>query len=265
MAGFPAAKRERRHHKKVSSSSPPDSKMNTEPSMTSSSMEMSDGDTFSDDQDTESINKKSTESPQSSPLGIQPLTPSSTSSSSVECATETNLSFKKKAANVKEKVVQKPSRVNKEPLLKKKKITNIKPVHTEVPNNCQLPAVLQQLDDSIRSSKSIRKYLLPDSIQDCESDDEDQVSYCRLPDRHLSIGSGSLNRNSQLTQKKTEVRRRYLQLIKAMDVEQKYLGQRQSLLAGKLLDAARCCPDETGLLLQGRRLSGGTYIIEFII
>jgi len=252
-------------------SSPPDSSKVQSVEPTSSSMEMSDGDpyTFSDDGDHNQTVEASYENdkkspcagspPQSSPLAVEPLTPSSTSSSSAE--TEINI-YKKKSTGGNPPV----QNVSKIKLMKFDLKPSKKRKGTGKPNdkaaNCRLPAILQQLDDSMHQSKS-PKYLLPDKIQDCE-DESDAASYCPLP-RYVTAYLAAENtrrRNFQLKEKSNEMRRQYLQLTKMMEAEQKYFDRRQNVLTKKLLQAARCCPDETALLLQGRKLTSGSSLTD---
>lgn len=276
MAGFPAAKRERRHHKKershISMSSPPDSNKAQLVEPTSSSVEMSDGDpyTFSDDGDHNQAVEANYENekksphvgspPQNSPLAIEPLTPSSMSSSSIE----TEINVCKKKSNGGNPPVQNPMKIKLMKFdlkpSKKRKLAGIKPSGKAA--NSRLPAVLQQLDDSMHRSKS-PKYLLPDEIQDCE-DDSDAVSYCPLPKCVTAYlaSEDTRRRNFQLKEKSSEMRRQYLQLTKMMEAEQKYFGRRQNVLTEKLLQAARCCPDETALLLQGRKPASGSSLMD---
>ena len=273
MAGFPAAKRERRHHKKershISISSPPDSSKVQSVEPTSSSMEMSDGDpyAFSDDGDHNQAleahyenDKKSPNigsPPQSSPMAVEPLTPSSMSSSSIE--TEINVCKKKSTGG--NPTVQNVSKIKLMKFdlkpSKKRKLAGFK--SSGKIENCRLPAVLQQLDDSMHLSKS-PKYLLPDKIQDCE-DESDAVSYCPLP-RFMTayLAAENTRRHFQLKEKSNEMRRQYLQLTSMMEAEQKYFGRHQSILTEKLLQAARYCPEETALLLQGRKQACGSSL-----
>lgn len=231
-------------------------------------MEMSDGDpyTFSDDTElatktdqilSENHQKPSDISspPHSSPLAIEPLTPSSTSSSSVDSNTDTNIC--KSLGHV-------PSLVNSNPKNKlpkfdmKPKVTTVsrkkKPaVTTGTPKSSfPLPAVLQQLDDSLHGNKA--QYLLPKVIDD--SDDEEVSPFGGGLSRYISAiplrSSGDLPRSLKLERSKKEFRNRYLQLAQMIDAEEKFLHGYQTTLATKLMEAARRCPYETGLLLQGR-------------
>lgn len=240
-------------------------------------MDLSDGDPYTFSDDTEPIiNADSVQSGvdikhkacnstdvggsiHNSPLAVEPLTPSSTSSSSADGHAELNILCKKsfpapppvvsnglmklkpiKAELPKSKVVSLPS--------KKRKTSPFQSLRCL----SRLPPILQQLDGPIRNNKV--QYLLPTRIE--ESDEEKEA----LPlSRHISatvfrrpVGPGGTPRAVKLERSQKELRHRYLTLAKMMSAEEKFQGERQASSAGKLVEAARRFPTETGLLLQGR-------------
>jgi hypothetical protein len=277
LAGFPAAKRDRRHTKKengqnYSASSPNEKMSNQSNEPTSSSMEMSDGDPYTFSDDTELITKPDqilseihqkpsdmNNPPHNSPLVIEPLTPSSTSSSSVDSNTEINVckslpavpplgsNGMKANSRIKSEVKSKSIIISR----KKKPIIStvaLKPSGGIYP----LPAVLQQLDNSINGNKT--QYLLPKPID--ESDDEESSSFggglsqyiSAIPLRSTTDAPWAV----KLERSKREFRHRYLQFAQTIDAEEKFRGEYQSTVINKLVEAARRFPNETGLLLQGR-------------
>ena len=173
LAGFPAAKRDRRHTKKengqnYSVSSPNEKMSNQSNEPTSSSMEMSDGDPYTFSDDTELVTKPEqilsenhqkpsdmNSPPHNSPLAIEPLTPSSTSSSSVDSNTEINVcktlppvlvnNGMKANSRMKSEIKSKSIVISR----KKKPMISpavLKPSAGIYP----LPAVLKQLDNSLQ-------------------------------------------------------------------------------------------------------------------
>lgn len=230
-------------------------------------MEMSDGDPYTFSDDTELITKtdqilceshqKSSNMnspPHNSPLAIEPLTPSSTSSSSVDSNIEINVCKNLCPAplhatnSIKGKPVKTDIKPRSAPLSKKKRST----VATKSSETYQLPAVLQQLDASIHGNKA--QYLLPKVIDD--SDSEDISPFDGGLSRNISAIpmriSSDTPRAMKLERSKRELRHRYLQLAQMFDAEEKFRGGNQVAVTSKLVEAARRYPNETGLLLQGR-------------
>lgn len=277
LAGFPAAKRDRRQPKKEngqnSSASSPNEKMSNQSNEpTSSSMEMSDGDpyTFSDDTElatkpdqilSENHQKPSDISspPHNSSLAIEPLTPSSTSSSSVDSNTEINVC--KSLAPIPHLVnngikanprTKSDAKTKSVAISRKKKALAAAVASKPSTGTYRLPAVLQQLEDSIHGNKA--QYLLPKIID--ESDDEEISSFGGGLSRYVSViplrSTTDSPRAFKLERSKREFRHRYLQLAQMINAEDKFRGLHQSTVANKLVEAARRCPNETGMLLQGR-------------
>lgn len=231
-------------------------------------MEMSDGDPYTFSDDTELVSKSEQISSENhlkssdlnsplhnSPMAIEPLTPSSTSSS-VDSNTEMNVckAFRSTppvvANNMKAKFNKTELKPKSIPVLKKKK--NAIVIGGKMIGNHSLPAALQQLELSMHGNKI--QYLLPKVID--ESDDEDLPSisgglspYISPNPLHHTIDSP---RASKMERSKREFRHRYLQMAQMIDAEEKVRGSYESSLANKLVEAARRYPNETGLLLQGR-------------
>lgn len=233
-------------------------------------MEMSDGDPYTFSDDTELITKSDqilceshqkssniNSPPHNSPLAIEPLTPSSTSSSSVDSNTEINVCKNLCPAplhvtnSMKSKPIKLDAKPRTIPISKKKKsmiaTTPLKPSETY-----HLPAVLQQLDSSIHGNKA--QYLLPKVIDD--SDDEEISPFGGGLSRYISATplriSNDTPRALKLERSKREFRHRYLQLAQMINAEEKFRGGHQAAIANKIVQAARRYPNETGLLLQGR-------------
>lgn len=243
---------------------------------TSSSMEMSDGDPYTFSDDTELVTKPDqilsenhqkpsdmNSPPHSSPLAIEPLTPSSTSSSSVDSNTEINV-CKSLAAKVfpvlplvnngvKTNSRMKSEVKSKSTVISRKKKPTISPVVLKPSaGSYPLPAVLQQLDNSMNGNKT--QYLLPKTID--ESDDEEISSFGGGLSRNISAiplrFTTDAPRAVKLERIKKEFRHRYLQFAEMINAEEKFRGEYQSTVTRKLVEAARRCPNQTGLLLQGR-------------
>ena len=237
---------------------------------TSSSMEMSDGDlyTFSDDTElvtkpdqilSESHQKPSDTSspPHNSPLAIEPLTPSSTSSSSVDSNTEINVCKSLRLAphlianSMKSKSPKSDIKPKTMAIARKKK-SLVSSAAIKNSETYPLPAVLQQLEDSIHGNKT--QYLLPKAVD--ESEDEELSPFGGGLSRYVSAiplrSPGGMPRASKLERSKREFRHRYLQLAQMIYAEEKFRGRHQTIVANKLVEAARRYPNETGLLLQGR-------------
>ena len=275
LAGFPAAKRDRRHTKKengkhYSASSPNEKMSNQSNEPTSSSMEMSDGDPYTFSDDTELVTKPDqilsenhqkpsdmNSPPHNSPLAIEPLTPSSTSSSSVDSNTDINVCKSLVPVPLVNNGMKVNSRMKSEVksksiVISRKKKPMISPVVLK-PSAAiyPLPAVLQQLDNSINGNKT--QYLLPKLI---DESDEEEISYGGGLSRHISAVPLRLTtvvpRAGKLERIKREFRHRYLQFAQMINAEEKFHGEYLSTVTSKLVEAARRCPNETGLLLQGR-------------
>ena len=313
LAGFPAAKRERRHlAKKEKSQSmltaviPNSCQPGGQIEPTSSSVETSDGDpyTFSDDavevkqecNDYEEVYGKpsGTNSPtgsSGSPLAIQPLTPSSTSSSGDSNAEIAGSAIRKiskpgftptgplqqqqqQLQKAKTVVPAKPDNKCRTPPQRKKRPPLYAKLGWKSSTNPPLPAALQQLDDGLHCRNS-PAYLLPNLL---DSDEDDEESYLDLllstsnklqhhkleplhkscsVRPHASVTTPALSRCQKLERSKLDVRRRYLQLARMMDADRKCQRRlSRTHFAKKLLLAARRWPEETALLLLGRKPFG---------
>ena len=251
---------------------------------TSSSMELSDDPyTFSDDTEPTTkpepilcpnLKKPSTDTNNSnhhnSPLTVEPLTPSSTSSSSVDGHMDHISSICKNSYMVpqipsnglKIKAVKPSASADSKPKLnmvvKKKKFlghSGLKSSSASHQNHQPLPAVLQQLDGLMRGRKS--RYLLPDPIDESEEEEPTSIGglarlISTIPHRSSVTGTP---RQLKLERSKKEFRHRYLQLAEMLNVEDKFQGERQRLLTNKLVEAARRWPNETALVLQERNIS----------
>ena len=287
LAGYPAAKRDRRGLKKEDSqrdTSSPTGKMSSQSNdPTSSSMELSDDPyTFSDDTEPTTkpepilcpnLKKPSTDTNNmnhhNSPLTVEPLTPSSTSSSSVDghmdhisssiCKNSYMVpsnGFKIKTVKPSAAIADSKSKLGM--VVKKKKLlghSGSKSLTASYQNHPPLPAVLQQLDDLMHGRKS--RYLLPDPIDDSEEEEPTSIGglarlISTIPHRSSVIGTPRL---LKLERSKKEFRHRYLQLAEMLNVEDKIQGERQRALAKKLIEAARRWPNETALILQQRNPS----------
>ena len=251
---------------------------------TSSSVDMSDemGDpyTFSDDADQslkacEANDEDSKKSPTAcspphsncSPLVIQPLTPSSTSSSGADSNTEMSLSKKKtvngsipngaKVKPVKQLASEIKTKMTLQNVKKKKSKHSLWPLSSRV----QLPPLLQQLDDSI-GSKSQGNVLPPLVADDCDEAAPSALSLQKSYHIPLSERRISNHRASNLERRKNEMRRRYLQLVRVMQTEEKTQGRRQTELAVKMIASARRFPDETGLLLLQRKFQNSGPVVS---
>lgn len=236
---------------------------------TSSSMDTSDGDPFTFSDDMEAVHhsesnhcpeqKKVMElngSHHDSPMAVEPLTPSSTSSSSVDGNTDLNLCKKSiplvpivhnglkikppRPPEVKPKLSSASSKK------KKQQVSPFKALEA-----FRLPVVLRQLGDVIRGNEA--QYLLPKGV---DKEEEAPLFLAGLS-RFLSINplrssASGTPRAQRLAKIQKEYRHRYLQLSRMIETEETCRGERQASATTKLVEAARRYPNETGLLLQGR-------------
>ena len=282
MAGFPVAKRDRRHTlpKKDSLNLPMTSSPNgkacsnsTEP--TSSSMDASDGDPYNFSDDTEAAHhsesvhcpdQKAIEvngSQNGSPLAVEPLTPSSTSSSSVDGHSDQTLCKKiippppVLPSGFKMKPIKPPEmkprlNIHSNMIAKKKKVTTSPFKALGAP---RLPVVLQQLGSVVHGNQM--QYLLPKGGEKLDEENNEPSIFLGglsrfLPINPLRSTAVGTPRAQRLERIQKEYRRRYLQLARTMDTEERCHGERQATAAVKLIEAARRYPNEAGLLLQGR-------------
>lgn len=221
---------------------------------------MSDGDPYSLSDDTDPVVKNDSISSEScgktthmnSPLTIQPLTPSSTSSS-IDSNVEVNISKSLPAANSLLHLSQKIKSTNLKTKLsinpkKKKHFISTSKNATGV----QLPSVLQQLEDAIHAQKT--QYLLSNQFDDSEEEEnlQNNDNFSQYLSTVILGSSLEARRNVSDSPEKNEHRSRCCRLAKLIEAEERLLSPRQTSLATKLIEAIRGCPDKTGLVLQGR-------------